>query len=82
MFTNIFPIKIEINVLWGSSRSLIIDFTRQLFSSSFCIFFNCSLLSEKRAVSVPEKKADNIIKPNKAITSNINIIKLRGSSKK
>ncbi|GAH07540.1 unnamed protein product [marine sediment metagenome] len=25
MFTNIFPIKIEINVLWGSSRSLIID---------------------------------------------------------
>ncbi|GAH71587.1 unnamed protein product, partial [marine sediment metagenome] len=35
-----------------------------------------------RAVSVPEKKADNIIKPNKAITSNINIIKLRGSSKK
>ncbi|GAH19238.1 unnamed protein product, partial [marine sediment metagenome] len=28
------------------------------------------------------EKADNIIKPNKAITSNINIIKLEGSSKK
>ncbi|GAH77549.1 unnamed protein product, partial [marine sediment metagenome] len=33
-------------------------------------------------IPVYEETIDNIIKPNKAITSNINIIKLRGSSKK
>ena len=54
--------------------------TRQPLSS-FCIFFNCSLLRENSAVSEPEKKADNIKKPNKPIASIIKIIKLLGSSK-
>lgn len=80
MLTNIFPVKIVINVFCGSSRSLMIEFTRQPLTS-FCIFFNCSLLRENKAVSEPEKKADKIKKPNKQIVSIIKIIKLLGLSK-
>jgi hypothetical protein len=61
--TNVLPKRIVINSCFGlfSKYNILFD----VFVPSFSSFFSCILANEKKAVSLPENRAENIININK-----------------